>query len=56
MSAACRPTRFFPDRSLTEMARKRPPDRESFAGIHGVGDAKLRDFADIFLAEIGAGA
>ena len=46
----------FPDRSLTEMARKRPLDRESFAGIHGVGDAKLRDFADIFLAEIGVGA
>ena len=46
----------FPDRSLTEMARERPFDRESFAGIHGVGEAKLRDFADIFLAEIDAGA
>ncbi len=47
---------IFPDRSLTEMARKRPHDRESFSGIHGVGEAKLKEFADIFLAEIGAGA
>ena len=46
----------FSDRSLTEMARKRPHDRETFAQIHGVGKAKLKDFADIFLAEIGAGA
>ena len=46
----------FSDRSLTEMARSRPRDREAFAGIHGVGEAKLREFADIFLAEIGAGA
>ena len=46
----------FSDRSLTEMARMRPRDRESFAGIHGVGEAKLKEFADIFLAEIGAGA
>ena len=46
----------FSDRSLTEMARNRPHDREAFAGIHGVGEAKLREFADIFLAEIGAGA
>ena len=47
---------IFADRSLTEMARNRPPDRDAFAGIHGVGEAKLREFADIFLAEIGAGA
>ena len=46
----------FSDRSLTEMARKRPHDRETFAQVHGVGKAKLKDFADIFLAEIGAGA
>ena len=46
----------FSDRSLTEMARKRPHDRAAFAGIHGVGEAKLREFADIFLSEIGAGA
>ena len=46
----------FSDRSLTEMARKRPQDRVAFAGIHGVGDAKLREFADIFLAEIGVAA
>ena len=46
----------FSDRSLAEMARKRPRDRESFAQIHGVGEAKLKAFADIFLDEIGAGA
>ena len=46
----------FPDRSLTEMARKRPQSREGFAEIHGVGAAKLKAFADLFLAEIGAGA
>ena len=46
----------FSDRSLAEMARKRPRDRIAFAGIHGVGEAKLREFAEIFLAEIGAAA
>ena len=42
----------FPDRSLIEMARKRPRNREDFAEIHGVGAAKLKTFADIFIAEI----
>jgi len=46
----------FTDRSLIEMARKRPRSREDFAEIHGVGAAKLKTFADIFLAEIGTTA
>ena len=46
----------FPDRSLIEMARKRPRSRADFAEIHGVGAAKLETFAEIFLAEIGAEA
>src|SRR3546814_1196061 len=36
----------FGDRSLLEMARQRPASRADFAHIFGVGEAKLRDFAD----------
>ena len=43
---------IFQDRALESMAQHRPATREEFAQIHGVGEAKLRDFADIFLAEI----
>ena len=43
---------IFQDRSLESMAQRRPATHEEFAQIHGVGEAKLRDFADIFLAEI----
>jgi len=40
---------IFSDRSLEDMARERPRDKEAFADIHGVGAAKLEEFADIFL-------
>ena len=43
---------IFSDRSLVDMAAKRPADRDEFAEVFGVGDAKLRDFADIFLEVI----
>ena len=43
---------IFPDRSLEEMARRRPATRDAFAEINGVGAVKLREFADRFLAEI----
>ena len=43
---------IFSDRSLQDMARRRPRTREAFAQIHGVGEAKLRDLADPFLAAI----
>ena len=43
---------IFSDKSLVDMAAKRPVTREEFAGVFGVGEAKLRDFADIFLETI----
>ena len=43
---------IFSDRSLVDMAAKRPADRDEFAEVFGVGDAKLRDLADIFLEVI----
>ncbi|MFP6747663.1 MAG: DNA helicase RecQ [Alphaproteobacteria bacterium] len=42
----------FNDRSLTDMARRRPTSQEDFATIHGVGQAKLEKFAAAFLAVI----
>ena len=43
---------IFSDRSLVDMAVKRPANRDEFAEVFGVGDAKLRDFADTFLEVI----
>ncbi len=40
---------IFSDRSLEDMARRKPQNEAAFADIHGVGAAKLKDFADIFL-------
>jgi ATP-dependent DNA helicase RecQ len=45
----------FPDRSLIHMAQRTPRTIEDFAEINGVGAAKLKDFAEPFLAAI-AGA
>ncbi len=45
---------IFSDRSLVDMAAKRPANRDEFAEVFGVGDAKLRDFADTFLEVIAA--
>lgn len=45
---------IFSDRSLQDMARNRPGDADGFADIHGVGAAKLKEFADTFLGVIGA--
>ncbi len=44
---------IFPDRALIDMAIKQPANKSEFAEISGVGAAKLRDFADPFLAAIG---
>ena len=46
---------IFPDRALMDMARRRPRNEAEFADVHGVGKAKLRDFARPFL-ELIAGA
>ena len=40
---------IFPDRALMDMARRRPRNEAEFADVHGVGKAKLRDFARPFL-------
>jgi len=47
---------IFPDRSLIEMAKRRPRGRDEFAAIGGVGAAKLRDFAEAFLEVLAAHA
>ena len=43
----------FPDRTLIDMARRRPRTEEEFAEVKGVGAAKLKQFAAPFLAAIG---
>jgi len=43
---------IFGDRSLIEMARLKPADRIAFARVFGVGEAKVRDFAEPFLQRI----
>ncbi|MCP5368079.1 MAG: DNA helicase RecQ [Hyphomicrobiales bacterium] len=45
---------IFSDRSLVDMAARRPRTAEQFAEVHGVGAAKLRDLAEPFLDEINA--
>ena len=46
----------FSDRSLIDMAQRRPRNRSEFAEVNGVGRAKLEEFGDVFLAAIRAGA
>ena len=43
---------IFGDRSLVEMARDKPASEVEFARVFGVGEVKLRDFAQPFLAVI----
>ncbi len=45
---------IFNDRSLLDMASRRPLTRWDFGEVNGVGEAKLQQFADVFLAEIRA--
>jgi ATP-dependent DNA helicase RecQ len=40
------------DRSLIELAERRPLSLAGFSGIHGIGQAKLEKFGDRFLAVI----
>jgi ATP-dependent DNA helicase RecQ len=44
---------IFSDRSLIDMAQRRPKNEREFGEVHGVGAAKLKDFAAIFLRAIG---
>jgi len=46
----------FTDKSLEDMIRRRPTSRAEFGEVSGVGAAKLRDFADFFLAVLMDGA
>jgi ATP-dependent DNA helicase RecQ len=43
---------IFPDRTLIEMAARRPRSLEDLASIHGVGIAKLQKYGGAFLAVI----
>jgi ATP-dependent DNA helicase RecQ len=45
---------IFGDATLRELARVRPATPERMRGVYGVGDAKLRDFGERFLAVIKA--
>ena len=42
----------FPDRSLLDMARRKPTTAAEMAGIHGVGEAKLTRYGEAFLEVI----
>jgi len=43
---------IFSDRSLEDMARRKPHDEAAFADTHGVGAAKLKEFSAAFLGVI----
>ena len=43
---------IFGDKTLEDMARKAPRTAEEFARVSGVGDAKLREYAEPFLKSI----
>ena len=43
---------IFPDRTLIDMAARKPRTTNEFAEIHGVGAAKLNEFAEPFIAAI----
>ncbi len=43
---------IFNDASLKDMAQKRPTTPEAFLAIHGVGEKKLADFGERFMAHI----
>ena len=40
---------IFADRSLIDMASKRPQSLDAMADVHGVGSAKLKKFGSVFL-------
>src|SRR6202045_4346035 len=39
----------FADKTLVDMARRKPATAAEMAAVHGVGEAKLRQYGDIFL-------
>ena len=47
---------IFSDRTLQDMALKRPTDAHAMLSVHGVGGAKLVPYGAAFLALIAAAA
>ena len=45
---------IFSDAALRDMARQRPVSGPAFRQVHGVGDAKLKQFGSRFIAEVEA--
>jgi ATP-dependent DNA helicase RecQ len=43
---------IFGDKALRDMARIKPTTREAFASVYGVGDYKLRTYAEAFIEVI----
>jgi ATP-dependent DNA helicase RecQ len=44
----------FADRTLVEMAERRPADTDALRGVYGVGERKLERYGHVFLEEIQA--
>ncbi|TPN77651.1 DNA helicase RecQ [Mesorhizobium sp. CU2] len=45
---------IFSDRTLIDMAERRPQDLDDFAEVNGVGAAKLKEFGEVFVRAIAA--
>ncbi len=43
---------IFHDKSLRDMAQKQPASVDEFSQVHGVGQAKLDQFGELFMSEI----
>jgi ATP-dependent DNA helicase RecQ len=43
---------IFPDKTLIDMAQKRPRSLDEFAEVNGVGTKKLTEFGEMFLRVI----
>jgi len=43
---------IFSDRTLRDLARRRPTQRHTFQAVHGIGDAKIKKFGKQFCQEI----
>jgi ATP-dependent DNA helicase RecQ len=48
------PAYVFSDRTLIDMAERRPRDLDAFAEVNGVGAAKLKEFGELLLDAIAA--
>ncbi|MCE9583133.1 MAG: HRDC domain-containing protein, partial [Planctomycetes bacterium] len=42
----------FSDKTLQDMAGRRPQSRDEFLEVHGVGQRKLEEYGDAFLEEL----